>query len=44
LQIFVYILAPEMASAWNQHCASGIGTLSIAIQAQQFNRSLPQRS
>ena len=28
---YVYILALEMASPWNQHCANCIGTLSFPI-------------
>jgi len=31
-KIFFYILALEMASPGNQHCASCIGTLSFPIE------------
>jgi len=30
---YIYILASEMASPWNQHCASCIGTLSFRAAA-----------
>jgi len=30
---YIYILALEMASPWNRHCASCIGTLSFPISA-----------
>jgi len=31
---YICILASEMASARNQHCASGIGTLSFPTTAE----------
>jgi len=32
-QKYIYILALEMASPWNQHCASCIGTLSFRVKS-----------
>ena len=29
--MYIYILALEMASPWNQHCTNCIGTLSFPI-------------
>ena len=31
---YIYVLALEMASPGNQHCASCIGTLSFAIESE----------
>jgi len=41
-EICFFILALEMASPWNQHCANCIGTLSFPRRAHQY-AALPYR-
>jgi len=38
----IYILALEMASPGNQHCANCIGTLSFRIQISQMAAKIPE--
>ena len=33
--MYIYILALEMASPWNRHCANRIGTLSFPMKCAQ---------
>jgi len=38
--IYIYIIALEMASPGNQHCASCIGTLSFPIKHRWFSAKI----